>query len=214
MQRGPFITLEGGEGVGKSTQIDRLATRLRPLVGELVLTREPGGSPGAETLRSLLVRGPADRWTAVTETLLLYAAREDHLERLIRPALRRGAWVVSDRFCDSTHAYQGAGGGASAELIAELDAAVVGADRPDLTLILDLPIEVGLKRAEARGGEEQRFERKGEAFHGRLRAAFLDIARAEPQRCRVVAADRAPDQVAETIWSTVAERFGLQERTA
>ncbi len=204
---GRFITFEGGEGAGKTTQIRRLAERLTPRVGELVLTREPGGSAGAEALRELLVRGETDRWSPISETLILYAAREDHLERLIRPALARGAWVMSDRFTDSTRAYQGAGGGAPAAFIAALETAVVGAARPDLTLILDLPVEEGLARAMARGGGEERFERKGLPFHERLRQGFLEIARLEPQRCVIVDAAAAPDQVSGQIWAAVSDRL-------
>ena len=207
MARGRFISFEGGEGAGKTTQIRRLSERLAPTVGEVVLTREPGGSAGAEALRDLLVRGDTDRWSPMSETLILYAAREDHLERLIRPALARGAWVLSDRFADSTRAYQGAGGGAPADFIAALEAAVVGGARPDLTLILDLPVDDGLARAAARGGGEERFERKGRAFHERLREGFLEIARAEPQRCVVVDAAAPPDQVSRQIWAVVRSRL-------
>ncbi len=207
MAHGRFISFEGGEGAGKTTQIRRLAERLSPRLAELVLTREPGGSPGAEALRDLLVRGDADRWSALSETLILYAAREDHLERLIRPALARGAWVLTDRFADSTRAYQGAGGGADAAFISGLEQAILGATRPDLTLILDLPIEQGLSRALARGGAEERFERKGADFHARLRQGFLDIAQAEPDRCVVVDAAQAPDQVAARIWDVVQRRL-------
>ncbi len=206
MTRGRFISFEGGEGAGKTTQIRRLADRLSPL-GEVVLTREPGGSAGAEALRDLLVRGATDRWSPMSETLILYAAREDHLERLIRPALARGAWVLSDRFADSTRAYQGAGGGTSADFIAALEAAVVGETRPELTLILDLPVDEGLARATARGGGEERFERKGRAFHERLRQGFLAIARGEPLRCSVIDAAAPPDQVAAAIWAAVSSRL-------
>ncbi len=202
-----FISFEGGEGAGKTTQIRRLAQRLSTLVAEVVVTREPGGSPGAEALRDLLVRGEADRWSPISETLILYAAREDHLERLIRPALARGAWVLSDRFIDSTQAYQGAGGGTSSGFIAALEQAVVGATRPDLTLILDLPVDQGLARALGRGGGEERFERKGAAFHERLRQGFLDIARHEPQRCAVVDATASSDQVAAAVWDVVRTRL-------
>ena len=207
MAHGRFISFEGGEGAGKTTQIRRLADRLAPLVGEVVLTREPGGSAGAEALRELLVRGETDRWSPMSETLILYAAREDHLERRIRPALARGAWVLSDRFADSTRAYQGAGGGTSAGFIAALEAAVLGAVRPELTLILDLPVEEGLARAMARGGGEARFEHKGRPFHERLRQGFLEIARAEPDRCVVVDATVAPDRVAEQVWAAVGARL-------
>ena len=207
MAPGRFISFEGGEGAGKTTQIRRLAARLEPVVGEVVLTREPGGSAGAEALRELLVRGATDRWSPLSETLILYAAREDHLERLIRPALARGAWVLSDRFADSTRAYQGAGGGAPVDFIIALESAVVGAARPDLTLILDLPVDEGLARATARGGGEERFERKERSFHERLRQGFLDIAQAEPHRCIVIDATAPPDAVAERIWRSVGARL-------
>ena len=207
MAHGRFISFEGGEGAGKTTQIRRLAERLQPLVGEVVLTREPGGSPGAEARRDLLVRGEADRWSSLSETLILYAAREDHLERRIRPALRRGAWVLTDRFSDSTRAYQGSGGGAPVGVIAALEQAVVGEDSPALTLILDLPVDKGLNRALQRGGGEERFEHKGRSFHERLRAGFLEIAKADPQRCAIVEAAAPADQVAAQIWAIVQTRL-------
>ena len=206
-QRGRFITFEGGEGAGKTTQIRRLAARLEPCVGEVVLTREPGGSPGAEALRQLLVRGEPDRWSPLSETLILYAAREDHLERTIRPALAQGRWVLCDRFADSTRAYQGAGGGAAEGFIAGLETTIVGETRPDLTLILDLPVELGLARASTRGGGEERFERKGRDFHDRLRRGFLTIAEAEPRRCVVVDAAAPPDTVAQAVWAAVQDRL-------
>jgi dTMP kinase len=199
--------LEGGEGTGKSTQSRRLAERLRALGEEVVLTREPGGSPGAEALRTLLVEGDADRWSPLSETLLMYAARADHLERTIRPALDRGAWVICDRFLDSTRAYQGDGGGAAPGLTAALERAVIGETWPDLTLVFDMPVETGLSRAEARAGGEGRFESKGLAFHQGLRAAFLDIARAEPDRFAVIDAAPAPDVVAEAVWAAVSGRL-------
>lgn len=209
MQRGRFISLEGGEGTGKSTQARRLAERLGSDGREVVLTREPGGSPGAEAIRRLLVEGDADRWSAVSETLLVYAARRDHIERLIAPAIARGAWVICDRFFDSTRAYQGAGGGAPAALIEALEREVVAEVTPDLTLILDLPVEAGLSRAAGRAGGEGRFESKGHAFHERLRAAFLDIARLEPERCAVLSAEGDPDTVAARIWDVVAARLAV-----
>ncbi|MBV9996572.1 MAG: dTMP kinase [Caulobacteraceae bacterium] len=207
MASGRFITLEGGEGAGKSTQALRLAERLRAKGQEVVLTREPGGSPGAETIRGLLVTGDADRWSALTETLLMCAARRDHVERTIAPALARGAWVVSDRFADSTRAYQGAGGGVPTAFIAVLEAQVVGDARPDLTVILDLPAEAGLARAASRPHGETRFEEKGEAFHRRLRDGFLSLARAEPGRCVVVDAGADPESVAAAIWEIVQARL-------
>ena len=209
MARGKFITLEGGEGAGKSTQQNRLVARLTELGLHVVATREPGGSEGAEAIRELLVNGPPDKWSATTEVLLMNAARRDHLERRIRPALERGAWVVCDRFADSTRAYQGAGGDAEPTLIEGVERQVVGDTRPDLTIILDLPVEDGLRRAAGRGGGEARFEAKGVEFHQRLRQGFLDIATAEPDRCVVVDATAAPDMVAEEVWAVVRDRLGL-----
>jgi len=206
--RGLFISFEGGEGAGKSTQIRRLAERLAADGVEVVLTREPGGSPGGEAIRELLVNGAADRWSPVTETLLMYAARRDHIERVIRPALDRGAVVLCDRFADSTRAYQGAGGDAPPSLIAALEDHVLGGVIPNLTLILDLPAEVGLARAAARGGAA-RFESKGLDFHERLRAAYLAIARREPERCVVIDADAAPDAVAAAVARVIAQRLDL-----
>lgn len=204
MSQGRFITFEGGEGGGKSTQLRLLAERLRTLGLEVVATREPGGSPGAEAIRDLLVRGDADRWSAVTETLLMYAARRDHLERVIRPALARGAWVLCDRFADSTRVYQGAAGGTDEALIAALEHHVLADVRPDLTLILDLPAEEGLARAARRAGAETRFESKGQAFHARLRQAFLEIATREPARCRIIDASQPIETVSTGVWTLVA----------
>ncbi len=174
----------------------------------MVQTREPGGSEGAETLRKLLLEGKKDRWSPLSETLLMYAARRDHLEKVIRPALDRGAWVVCDRFLDSTRAYQGAGDGAPERLIAALEADIVGEDRPDLTLVLDLPVEVGLARAVGRDRLD-RFEARVRGFHERLRAAYLQIAAREPERCRLIDASPAPDLVAKAVWRTVQDRLGV-----
>jgi dTMP kinase len=206
--RGRFITFEGGEGGGKSTQARRLADRLKSEGREVVVTREPGGSPGAEAIRELFVTGPADRWSPVAETLLAYAARRDHIERVIGPALDRGQWVICDRFADSTRAYQGGAGGAPMSLIRRLEAEVLEGFRPDLTLVMDLPVEAGLARAAARSHGETRFESKGEAFHQRLRDAFLDIARAEPSRCVVIDATRPIEAVDAAIWDEVRSRLG------
>jgi dTMP kinase len=207
---GRFITLEGGEGAGKSTQARRLGERLAARGVTAVVTREPGGSPGAEAIRELLVTGQADRWSPVTETLLMYAARRDHIERTIAPALAAGDWVVSDRFADSTRAYQGAGGGAPGSLIQALERYVLGETRPDLTLILDLPVEAGLARIAARTHAETRFEAKGEDFHRRLREGFLAIARVERDRCVVVDAAQAPEAVEAAIWAAVESRLAPQ----
>jgi len=207
--RGKFITFEGGEGAGKSTQARRLADRLRGMGRTVVVTREPGGSPGAETIRELLVQGEAERWSPITETLLMYAARRDHIERTVEPALARGEIVVCDRFYDSTRAYQGAGGGAPMGLIAVLEAEVVGAVVPDLTLIFDLPVDEGLARAAARGEGEARFESKGQAFHERLRAAYLEIARREPDRCVIVDAVGDLATIEARVWDAVSTRLEL-----
>lgn len=203
MKRGRFISLEGGEGAGKSTQIRILAQRLASAGVDVGTTREPGGSDGAEAIRQLLVCGDVDRWSATTETLLMYAARRDHIERLILPALARGAWVLCDRFADSTRAYQGGAGGADPALIEALERHLLVGARPDLTVILDMPANEGLRRAQVRGGAEGRFEAKGLAFHERLRGAYLDIAAREPGRCVVVDALGDPDTVAERVWAVV-----------
>jgi dTMP kinase len=206
---GRFITFEGGEGAGKSTQLKRLAVRLQARGPEVVATREPGGSPGAEAIRELVLNGAADRWSPVTETLLMYAARRDHVERVIRPALARGAWVVCDRFADSTRAYQGAAGGTDPELIAALETHILETTRPDLTLIFDLAVEEGLARAHARAGSEMRFESKGVAFHQRLRDGFLAIAEDEPGRCAVIDAGGSIEEVEARVWAAVEGRLAV-----
>jgi dTMP kinase len=205
---GRFITLEGGEGTGKSTQIRRLTLALEAKGIKVLATREPGGSPGAEAIRSLLVTGEADRWSPIAETLLMNAARRDHIEKVIAPALARGATVLCDRFADSTRAYQGAGGGAPESLIDALETAVLGKLKPDLTLIFDLPADMGLMRASGRGGRETRFETKPLDFHARLRAAFLAIAEREPGRCVLIDASRDEATVAAAVWSWVKSRIG------
>ena len=175
----------------------------------MLATREPGGSPGAEQIRKLMVEGEPGRWDAITETLLAYAARADHVARTIGPALLEGTWVISDRFNDSTFAYQGAGRGVDRETIRRIDAAVLDDFQPDLTLVLDLDVSVGLGRANARPGSENRFEKFGADFHEKLRQAFLDIARRSPDRCRVIDASGSEDQVAEAIFAAVSRRFDL-----
>ena len=203
MTQSRFITFEGGEGTGKSTQVARLVETLRARDMEVVQTREPGGSQGAEEIRNLALNGDAGRWSAMTETLLMFAARSDHLERTVRPALDAGRWVVCDRFADSSRAYQGVGGGTPAQFIESLDAAVVGATQPDLTLIFDLPVEVGLERALERGAAETRFESKGLEFHRRLRDGFLSISAQYPERCRLIDATGEPDVVTERVWRVI-----------
>jgi len=207
MTDGRFITFEGGEGAGKSTQVRLLAESLRGRKGEVVLTREPGGADGAEAIRTLLVSGAVDRWDARTEALLHSAARRDHLVKTVWPALERGAWVICDRFADSTLAYQGYGHGLDRALIGQLAEVTMGRFRPDLTLILDLPVEEGLKRAGGRGGAEDRYERMGLDFHQRLRQGFLAIASAEPRRCAVIDATRSPEAVHQDILAAVTTRL-------
>ena len=205
---GRFITLEGGEGAGKSTQIARLADWLSARGREVVATREPGGSPGAEMIRKLLVEGPTERWDGTTEALLHFAARRDHLRSTIWPALQRGAWVVSDRFADSTRAYQGHGHGLDLAALIRLQDVAIGNFQPDLTLILDLPIETGLARAATRRGTETRYESLPRDFHERVRNGFLQIAKSEPRRCALVDASGDIDTIAAAISRVVAERLG------
>lgn len=206
MAGGFFLTLEGIDGVGKSTQAQLLAARLRAAGREAVETREPGGAPGAEEIRRLLVQGDPARWSETTEALLFTAARRDHVERVISPALARGAVVICDRYLDSTRAYQG--GGERRALVDRLHALAIGLD-PDLTLVLDMDPATALARAGGRSAQaaEDRFERKGAAFQAGLRAAFLAIAAAEPGRCVVVDAAQAPEQVVDAIWAAVAARL-------
>ncbi len=207
--RGRFITLEGGEGAGKSTQIGLLADWLAGRGCQVVQTREPGGSQGAEDVRRLLVEGEPGRWLPWSETLLFFAARYDHAERLIKPALAAGSWVVSDRFADSTMAYQGAAGGVAAADIAQLYRLVLGDFAPDLTLILDVPVETGLARAGLRDGRNGgRFERMDVAFHHRVRDGFRKIAAAEPDRCVIIDADADREAVAARIRDAVERRLG------
>jgi dTMP kinase len=208
MMQGQFITFEGGEGAGKTTLIKGLALRLGEVGHEVVLTREPGGTQGAESIRDLLVNGDAERWTALSELCLFYAARHDHLERLIRPALARGAIVLCDRFADSTRAYQGQAGGAGPEAVETLDRLIVGASQPDLTLIIDVPPETGLARAAARRGTEDRFESKTLAFHQALRAGYLRLAQEFASRCVVIDGTQTPEAVQETAWASIQNRLG------
>lgn len=205
--RGRFITFEGGEGAGKSTQAAILVERLRARGLDVVQTREPGGSPGAEDIRSIALNGDAGRWSPRTEALLMFAARSDHMERTILPALEAGRWVVCDRFADSSRVYQGHAGGAGAEFIEMLDAAVVDGSQPDLTLVFDLPVEVGLERAFGRGLFETRFESKGVEFHERLRRGFHAIAERHPERCVVIDAAGDTEAVAARVWAAVEARL-------
>jgi dTMP kinase len=213
-QKGRFITLEGGEGAGKSTQLRRLAETLAARGIDVLTTREPGGSKGAEEIRALLVSGDTGRWGPVTEALLHSAARRDHLERTVWPALEAGRWVVCDRFFDSTMAYQGYGLGLGRERIAALQALALDGFRPDLTLILDIDVRTGLRRAAVRAGGEDRYERMDVGFHERLRHGFLDIAEREPERCAVIDADADLDHVQARVWNAVAARLGLALESA
>ena len=208
-QRGRFITLEGGDGTGKSTQTRRLGEALAASGFPILTTREPGGSPGAEEIRRLLTHGAVDRWDPITEALLHCAARRDHVRRTIEPALSQGLWVISDRFADSTRAYQGYGQGVGRDVLEPVIALAVNGRWPDLTIILDLPPEVSLNRARQADTGGERYERMGMNFHRRLRNGFLDIAAREPGRCVVVDADGTADQAALRIWDTVRHRFDL-----
>jgi len=228
---GVFISFEGGEGAGKSTQVRRLLASMEEKGIHCITTREPGGSPGAEDIRKLLVQGDIDRWEPVAETLLLFAARADHIERTIKPALSSGTSVICDRFTDSTYAYQGVGRGVDRETIRRIETLSVGDFRPNLTFLLDIDPKVGLERTTTRATplfdpamkdpdsteakaalnrrKEARFERFGKTFHERLRQAFLDIAKRSPDRCVIIDASQSEDAVAAAIWDAVARRFGL-----
>ena len=207
--RGKFITFEGGEGTGKSTQAGMLAQRLETYGLAVQLTREPGGSPGAEIIRHVLLTGAAKPLGADVEAMLFAAARDDHVQCTILPALRSGKWVVCDRFADSTRVYQGILGQVDQKLINVLERVSVGELSPDLTVILDLPVQVGLERAKQRRGSARadRFEGEGVEFHQKLRDAFLDIAAHEPDRCVVIDTTASKDIVADAIWQAVEPRL-------
>ena len=208
---GKFITLEGGEGAGKTTQIKLLANALKAGGLDPIITREPGGSPAAEVIRSLLVEGAVDRWQPMTEALLNFAARLEHVQAIIEPALVAGRWVLCDRFADSTVAYQGYGHDLGRAVIDELHRLVLGYFQPDLTVILDISVAEGLARAtnreRAEGSREDRYEHMDEGFHQRLRDGFLDIARRNPERCVVIDAAQEPDKVQAEIRTVVGQRL-------
>ncbi len=204
-----FITLEGGEGAGKSTQARRLAAAVRGAGLDIVETREPGGSPGAEEIRRLLTTGEPARWSPMAETLLHFAARADHIRRTIRPALAAGRWVCCDRFADSTMAYQGYGHGIDRDFIGRLARAVLGDLLPDLTLVFDLPVEQGLARAAARAGHEDRYEKMDREFHEALRRGFLDIAARDPQRCVVIDAGGDESATWQQVSAALRHRLGM-----
>jgi len=209
MAKAHFITLEGGEGAGKSTHARALSEALNERGIANIVTREPGGSPGAEEIRSILVAGEPGRWDATTELLLMFAARADHIARTIKPALASGQWVICDRFTDSTYAYQGAGRGVPADVIRKVEEAAVANFRPDLTLILDVPVDVAMTRIGDRTHSENRFEKFDHGFHERLRDHFRKLAKDEPQRCLLIDTTAPAEQVSRDIWRAVAGKFGL-----
>jgi len=207
--RGRFITFEGGEGSGKSTQATLLANRLRLLFIAVELTREPGGSPGAEIIRHILLSGTAKPLGPDAEAMLFAAARDDHLRQTILPALEQGKWVICDRFADSTRVYQGVLGNVDPRLIKALERVTVGDAMPDLTFILDIPAEEGLARAHERRGDNEtdRFESESLEFHKKLRDAYLDLAKNNPERCVVIDARLPQDEAAKRIWREVSKRL-------
>lgn len=210
---GIFISFEGGEGAGKSTQIEKLRARLEAAGRSVRTTREPGGSPRAEEIRAILLSGKAKHLGPVGETILFAAARQDHVSTLIRPAMAKGQIVLCDRFIDSTRVYQGAVAGLEAALLAGLETAATVGTMPDATVVIDVPVELGLERARlrrvARGETPDRFEAEDAAYHERVRSAFLAIAKAEPGRCVVVDGSASAESVAAAIWSALAPRLRL-----
>ena len=207
--RGCFITFEGGEGAGKSTQINLLAERLDAEHIRALVTREPGGSPGAEIIRHIILSGMGKLLGPEAETLLFAAARDDHVHSVIAPALAQGIWVLCDRFADSTRVYQGEVGQVDARLLSSLERVTIGCLRPDLTVILDLPVEDGMKRAAARRGADapDRFEAEDISFHQKLREGYREIAASEPERCILIDASGTQEQVAEKVWAAVQGRL-------
>ena len=214
MATGKLITFEGGEGSGKSTQAQRLADSLRGRGDDVLLTREPGGSPFAEQVRGLILDPATAPHSALSEALLFYAARSDLLDTVIRPALAAGRWVICDRFSDSTRVYQGVAGGVEPAVLDRLEDMIVARTRPDLTVILDLPADIGLARAadrrRANAGvvmQPDAYEKRDLAFHERLRAGYATIAKGEPQRCVLVDGAKSPDTIAAEIWAHVERRL-------
>jgi dTMP kinase len=212
--RGRFITFEGGEGGGKSTQAALLAQHLRSTGIDVLVTREPGGSPGAEIIRHVILSGAAKPLGADAETILFAAARDDHIRMTIAPALTAGTWVICDRFLDSTRVYQGLLGHVDRKLIRALERVIIGSLMPDLTFVMDVPAEVGLERAAGRRGNDNadRFESETIDFHERLRQAFAALAKVDADRCVLIDATQPRDTVHDAIWKTVAGRFGLTQR--
>lgn len=207
--RGRFITFEGGEGSGKTTQIDLLRRAFEQAAQPCMVTREPGGTPGAERIRGLLVDRDAESWEPLAETLLFLAARVEHVRKAVMPALASGTHVICDRFSDSTEVYQGAGRGLGSEIVRRLHALTLGSFQPNLTILLDIPPALGLRRAGERPGAETRFESAGQDFHARVREGFLAIAGREPERCVAVDATGAIAAVHAHIVAAVRDRLGV-----
>jgi dTMP kinase len=207
--RGRFVSFEGGEGAGKSTQIKLLADRLDADGKRVIVTREPGGSPGAEIIRHVVLSGMGKLLGPEAETLLFAAARDDHVHAVIEPALQQGIWVLCDRFSDSTRAYQGRGGQVSPALLNAMQRVTIGQLKPDLTIVLDIPVSLGMRRAAIRRGNDipDRFEAEGIAFHQGLRDAFRQIAADEPQRCVLIDAEADPEVIADNIWGVLRHRL-------
>lgn len=208
-QQNRMIVIDGVDGGGKGVQSRRLLESLRRAGHDAILTREPGGSPAAEEIRQLLVSGEPDKWDAMTELMLMYAARRAHLRDTIWPALEQGAWVISDRFADSSRAFQGIAGNLGLETVETIHRIVVGDFEPALVLILDIPETIALQRAQERGGKEDRFEKKGADYHAAVRSAFLQIARDGDERYAVIDAEQGRDEVSADILSVIERRFGL-----
>lgn len=207
--KGLFVTLEGGEGAGKSTLARGLQAKLEHAGIPVLMTREPGGTPKGEEIRKVLLSGVASKMGAMTEALLFAAARDEHLKQIIRPALDEGKTVICDRFADSTRAYQGYVGGVERGMIERIDKLIVGDTQPDITFIVDVPPEKGLARAKLRTGRADRFESEEIGFHRKLRAAFYDIAGRFPQRCIVLDGEQTAEAVLEKAWNALAERAAL-----
>jgi len=207
---GKFISFEGGEGSGKSTQLSFVFNAIKSSDFGCIKTREPGGSPGAELIRNLLVNGSTDKWDPVAETMLFYAARIDHVAKIIKPALSEGKFVICDRFTDSTRVYQGIGKGLSEEYILKLHHLTLGNFQPDLTLILDIDPAIGLKRANTRAGAENRFESMDFEFHQAVRNGFLSIARRESERCIIIDASQEIAAVQSSVINAINQRLGLK----
>lgn len=215
---GHFISFEGGEGCGKTTQLKLLVEKLQQRGLDVVRTRELGGTPGAEAVRPVVQSGDVGRWDALSEALLIFGARHDHAEKLIKPSIAAGKWVITDRFFDTTTVYQGYSGGLDLGVLHNIRRIALGEFAPELTLIFDIDPELGLKRAMAdaatRNEENTRFERKGLAFHQKVREGFLAIARDEPQRCIIIDAAGSIDEVQQRVWAAFARRYGMETAAA